>query len=186
MRGKTFKPFVAFICACIIPAYHGRQWSSVTPLQTNKRHLRSLERGLDESDCASLLRPHIQKVSLVCPSDARRMGYIGGSHSKARMLCEQVALMFLVRGNIYHEDVWTAWIGDLVNLVPPSLFCDEALAQCYREMPERQTAAKSVYDLQVYFSIAVHTKPDFPGYKGGSIFDGRIVHGRVEVRRVVI
>ena len=90
--------------------------------------------------------------------------------------------MFLVRGDIYHEDVWTAWIGDLADLVPPSLFCDEVLAQCYRDMPQRQAIPKSVYDRQSYFSIVVHTKPNFPGYNEGSIFDKRIVQERVEVR----
>lgn len=90
--------------------------------------------------------------------------------------------MFLVRGDIYHEDVWTAWIGDLADLVPPSLFCDEVLAQCYRDMPQRQVIRKSVYDRQVYFSIVVHTKPNYPGYNEGSIFDNRIVQERVEVR----
>lgn len=101
---------------------------------------------------------------------------------KPRIWCGQVALMFLVRGDIYHEDVWTAWIGDLADLVPPSLFCDEALAQCYRDMPQRQAVPKSVYDRQSYFSIVVHTKPNYPGYNEGSIFDKRIVQERVEVR----
>ncbi len=93
----------------------------------------------------------------------------------------QVALLFLVRGEMYHEDVWTEWIGSLADLVPPSILCDDALNKCYRTLPQYSIPPKSVYDRQTYYSIFVHTKPDFPGYSSGSIFDARIVDERVEV-----
>ncbi|KAK9917995.1 hypothetical protein WJX75_000371 [Coccomyxa subellipsoidea] len=151
MRGEGLLFIASLVCAWTIPASHARQWGSPLRQETTEKQLRPLERRIDESICESLLRPHIQKV----------------------------ALMFLVRGDMYHEDVWTAWIGDLADLVPPSLFCDEILAQCYRDMPQRQAIPKSVYDQQVYFSIVVHTKQNYPGYNEGSI-DNRIVQERVE------
>ncbi|BDA44694.1 probable glycosyltransferase BC10 [Coccomyxa sp. Obi] len=107
---------------------------------------------VEEDGCTSLLQPHIQKV----------------------------ALMFLVRGDIYHEDAWTQWIGDLADIVPASIVCDDALNTCYQDMLQRSAPLKSAYDRQLYYSIVVHTKPDYPGYKNSSIFHGRIVKDRVE------
>lgn len=89
--------------------------------------------------------------------------------------------MFLVRGEIYHEDVWTEWIGNLADIVPASIVCDEDVAHCFRGMLQRNAPIKSIYDRQIYYSIVVHTEPDYSGYNSGSIFDGRIVLERVEV-----
>lgn len=89
--------------------------------------------------------------------------------------------MFLVRGDLPHEEVWTEWIGSLAGLVPYSVLCDSRVERCYRDMLERSSPPKSVYDKQTYFSIVVHTKPHFEGYESGSIFDGRIVDDRIEV-----
>ena len=90
--------------------------------------------------------------------------------------------MFLVRGEIYHEEIWREWIGNLASRVPSSILCDNALEKCYRDMQQPNMPPKSVYDEQSFFSIVVHTKPKFPGYEKGSIFNGRIVHERIEVK----
>lgn len=89
--------------------------------------------------------------------------------------------MFLVRGDVYHEAVWTQWLGDVIGMVPSSVACNEELSQCYKGMQERKSPPRSVYDEQSYYSIVVHPKPEFHGYSNGSIFDGRIVGERVEV-----
>ena len=89
--------------------------------------------------------------------------------------------MFLVRGEIYHADVWTEWIGNLAGRVPASIMCDKVLEECYRDMQHPNWPPRSVYDEQSFFSIVVHTKPQFEGYEKGSIFDGRIVDERIEV-----
>ncbi|BDA44732.1 probable glycosyltransferase BC10 [Coccomyxa sp. Obi] len=109
-------------------------------------------RRLDEDACVALLKPHIPKV----------------------------ALMFLVRGEVPLVEVWTQWIGNLAGRVPASILCDEELERCYRDMQERKGPPKSVYDEQTFYSIYIHTKPHFPGYESGSIFDGRVVDERVE------
>jgi hypothetical protein len=90
--------------------------------------------------------------------------------------------MFLVRGEILHEEVWTRWLGNLSQRVPASLYCDAAAFQCYESMT-KSSPVHSVYDEQQFFSIVVHPQPGFPGYANGSIFDGRIVPRRIKVLR---
>jgi hypothetical protein len=90
--------------------------------------------------------------------------------------------MFLVNGEMFHEAVWNQWIGNLANEIPSSIACHKEARDCYKKLVEKPKPAKSVYDEQSFFSIYVHTKPDFLGYKNGSIFDGRIVEERIEVR----
>ncbi len=43
----------------------------------------------------------------------------------------QVALMFLVREDVYHEAVWTQWLGDIAGSVPSSIVSIEDLSECY-------------------------------------------------------
>ncbi len=89
--------------------------------------------------------------------------------------------MFLVRGHMYHEAVWTQWLEDVAGIVPSSVACDEELSKCYKGMQERNSPPRSPYDEQSFYSIVIHTKPDFPGYSEGSIFNGRIVEERIQV-----
>lgn len=93
----------------------------------------------------------------------------------------QVALMFLVRGDIHHEASWTQWIGNVANILPPSIACNDEARGCYTKMLDKQKPAKSIYDEQTFFTIYVHTKTDYPGYQKGSIFDGRVVDPLIQV-----
>lgn len=90
--------------------------------------------------------------------------------------------MFLVRGDMNHEAAWTQWIANVGNILPPSISCSEQVSACYSQLLDSQKPVRSVYDEQTFFTIYVHTKPVYPGYKNGSIFDGRIVEPRVEVQ----
>lgn len=96
------------------------------------------------------------------------------------LFLRKVVLMFLVRGPIHHEEVWTRWLGTLSYRIPASLWCDEPARKCHEAMMETR-AVMSVYDEQSFFAIVVHPKPDFAGYGNGSIFDGRIVRDRIMV-----
>ena len=165
------------------PASRSRLFDEVVRHE-HRRDLETVSRGLDEDPCVPLLRPHIPKVS--------HPNHFVHPQSSDEMLCvrffttlffdaAQVALMFLVRGEIYHEEVWTEWIGNLAGSVPSSILCEKALEQCYRDMQHPNWPPRSVYDEQSFFNIVVHTKPHFTGYAKGSIFDGRIVDERIEV-----
>ena len=87
----------------------------------------------------------------------------------------QVALLFLVRGPQPHEQLWTQWLSNLDGMIPANVQCNETAWACYKSALLPDVQRQSAYDKQQYFSIYVHTKPDYPGYPPGSIFSGRVV-----------
>ena len=91
--------------------------------------------------------------------------------------------MFLIMDKIYPEDIWRDWLVPTSLVVHPDIECDAQVKKCYTEHV-LTTPARSVYDEQGYFTIYVHSKPDAPEFKEGSIFYQREVKDRVEVRYI--
>ena len=93
----------------------------------------------------------------------------------------QVAMMFLIKDKIYPEDIWRDWLLPTSLMVHPDIECDAPVKKCYTERVLMKPA-RSVYDEQGFFTFYVHSKPDAPAFKEGSIFYQREVKDRVQVR----
>ena len=91
--------------------------------------------------------------------------------------------MFLITDTIYPETIWTDWLLPASRMVHPDIECDAQVKKCYAEHVLTQPA-RSVYDEQGFFTFYVHSKPDAPAFKEGSIFYQREVKDRVQVRRI--
>ena len=91
--------------------------------------------------------------------------------------------MFLIRDTIYPETIWTDWLLPASRMVHPDIECDAQVKKCYAEHVLTQPA-RSVYDEQGFFTFYVHSKPDVPAFKEGSIFYQREVKDRVQVRGI--
>ena len=89
--------------------------------------------------------------------------------------------MFLIIDTIYPENIWTDWLLPTSMMVHPDIECDAQIKKCYAEHVLMKPA-RSVYDEQGFFTFYVHSKPDAPPFKEGSIFYQREVKDRVQVR----
>ena len=90
--------------------------------------------------------------------------------------------MFLTRGPMPHERVWTRWLSGLADLLPAAITCSPRLSACFAQhkMPETKNV---IHDAQHFYSIYIHHKPSFKGYPPDSIFHGRQTQRMVEVRQ---
>eukprot|EP00891_Asterochloris_glomerata_P002641 jgi/Astpho2/2641/fgenesh1_pg.00049_%23_18_t len=96
-------------------------------------------------------------------------------------------MLFLTRGPMPHEALWTAWLAGARGHIQAEC---AAAAVCNAQDPDAAAvaiqracapdAAASTYAGQHMFSIYVHSAPDFEGYRDGSIFQGREIADRME------
>ncbi|KAK9822232.1 hypothetical protein WJX81_002852 [Elliptochloris bilobata] len=101
----------------------------------------------------------------------------------------KVALMFLTRGAMPHESLWKVWLGAADGVLPRAA---AAAAACGNREPSCTAAARSALLQggdgarlrlrQHLFSLYIHPGPDDSGYGPTSLFHGRVVPNRVQVR----
>lgn len=100
----------------------------------------------------------------------------------------QVALLFITRGEMPYERMWAAWLAAAKWLVPAqhaNAFQCEAAYKPPRGMDAGRLESKSGrqhYEEQALFSIYVHSSPNFTGYAADSVFAGKTISERVEVK----
>ncbi|KAL3144019.1 hypothetical protein ABBQ32_003823 [Trebouxia sp. C0010 RCD-2024] len=103
----------------------------------------------------------------------------------------KVALMFLTRGPMPHEELWNRWLASAAGLVAvdctstslcsqtPLISTSTRTAQRQPSMPVLKQActlkrtAENGYLQQHMFSIYIHPPPDFAGYDPSSVFHKR-------------
>ena len=90
-------------------------------------------------------------------------------------------MLWLIMYEVHQEEVWTNWLRRLSGTAHEDIQCDEVIRKCYQDHV-LTTPAKSVYDEQGWFTFYVHSKPDAPDFPEGSIFAGRTIRNRIEVR----
>ena len=81
--------------------------------------------------------------------------------------------MFLVLGEMPHEAVWSQWLGGVAGKLPAKLACNPEALACYEAMP--RGVYNAVYESQVYYTMYMHTKPEFAGYPEDSLFYKRTI-----------
>ncbi len=111
----------------------------------------------------------------------------------AMLQMPKVALMFLTRGPMPHEELWNRWLASAAGLVAvdcaSSSLCSqipvnssrsksgESHAQpsmsALRSACTLKRSAQNGYLQQHMFSIYIHPPPDFPGYDPSSVFYNR-------------
>ena len=107
----------------------------------------------------------------------------------AMLQMPKVALMFLTRGPMPHEELWNRWLASAAGLVAvdcaSSSLCSQApvngssASQPQPSMPALKSACKlqrtaqNGYLQQHMFSIYIHPPPDFEGYDPSSVFHNR-------------
>ena len=94
----------------------------------------------------------------------------------------QVALLFLVLDDIPHEALWRKWLDGIGGKLPARLLCNGEAMACFKALPPGGT--DPVYDAQHFYTLYVHTKPEFPGYPEGHLFHNRIIRERVPVSKM--
>ena len=87
--------------------------------------------------------------------------------------------MFLVLGEMPHEALWTQWLEGVVDKLPARLACNPEALACFEALPKGVNNV--VYESQAYYTIYMHTKPDFPGYPEGSLFYNRVIPTLIQV-----
>lgn len=160
---------------------------------THGEHLRA-STTFDESPtskrCEAILRPRLKKVhhlGIQWQTYARALRL---NDLAAGCLCEtfliansvQVALLFLVYGDIPHERTWARWLEHVEQYLPSSIVCTEEAYGCFKET-QKIEKPKSALDRQWLYTIYVHTKPGYNHQKGfpeGNIFHGRVIKDLVQ------
>lgn len=108
----------------------------------------------------------------------------------------KVAIMFLTKGNMPHEELWRMWFASAEGRLPYQQAADgvcaansmavaNALLETMRQVcaPDAQ-GLQSPIMRQHLFSVYVHAPPSFPGYGNESIFNGHLLAQRTTVRGV--
>lgn len=97
-----------------------------------------------------------------------------------------MALLFLTRGVLFHEPTWTLWFKYAAGLVPlEPLRGSQCNASTLNEVSKHCKVEGPSWDVisqQHLFDVYIHPAPSFPGFEEGSIFYGREISNRVEVR----
>ncbi len=111
----------------------------------------------------------------------------------AMLQMPKVALMFLTRGPMPHEELWNRWLASAAGLVAvdcaSSSLCSQTPVNSSSSkrgeshpQPSMSTlrsactlkrTAQNGYLQQHMFSIYIHPPPDFPGYDPSSVFHNR-------------
>ncbi len=105
----------------------------------------------------------------------------------------KVALMFLSKGELPHEDVWGQWLASAEGRLPYAWASDsvcvannsivaDALLDSMRQVcaPDAQ-GGSSVILRQHLFSVYVHAPPSFAGFRNTSIFANHLLADRTVV-----
>ena len=105
----------------------------------------------------------------------------------------KVAIMFLTKGEMPHEELWRMWFASAEGRLPYQQAADgvcaansvavaDALLDTMRQVcaPEAQGALSPILR-QHLFSVYVHAPPSFPGYSNTSIFNGHLLAQRTTV-----
>ena len=64
---------------------------------------------------------------------------------------------------------------------PAAVICNETATACADALPHSNRNSSSAYMMQNFYTIYVHTKPEFPGYPEGSLFRDREVPSPIQV-----
>ncbi|KAK9823942.1 hypothetical protein WJX72_006544 [[Myrmecia] bisecta] len=96
----------------------------------------------------------------------------------------KVALMFLTRGELYHEETWAAWFKFAQGQIPVSAIkaagCDaKMLAQIDRTCAV--APGTPAIKAQHLFNVYIHTAKEFKGYPVSNVFHGHDIDNKVEV-----
>ncbi|KAK9787631.1 hypothetical protein WJX73_008336 [Symbiochloris irregularis] len=109
----------------------------------------------------------------------------------------KVALLYLTRGPMAHEQLWSTWFEQAAGLVRAdclgAALCEgasqpraagrpgvlEAVGSACRG---KETTGPDVVSRQSLFSVYVHANPDFEGYKPKSPFYGRIIPDELRIQ----
>lgn len=106
----------------------------------------------------------------------------------------KVALLFLAKGELFHEPSWRLWLKSVEGLVP-SQVVSKSICNANRGLKSEMTwsttrkacVARSreqyqdaEYRNQHLFSIYVHVPPSFEGFDPQSLWHGKVVRYRVE------
>lgn len=98
---------------------------------------------------------------------------------------QQVALMFLTRGTLFHEPTWELFFKQAEGLIPVDPFRRDACNATTATDTDKHCSlnkASGVIDRQVLFNVYVHTSPSYPGFPAGSVFHAREIGNRIEAR----
>ncbi|CAK0786767.1 hypothetical protein CVIRNUC_009981 [Coccomyxa viridis] len=125
----------------------------------------------EEDQQAAALSPHVPTTSL---SQEQCYKIMEGK-------VQQVAMMFLISNKFVQEEVWADWLLPVADLVHPDIGCYPDVKKCYTEHV-LTTPARSVYDEQGLYNFYVHSKPDTPPFKEGSVFAGRTIETLVKTK----
>lgn len=89
-----------------------------------------------------------------------------GDPCSSALRAPKVALMFLTRGPMHHEELWTRWLASAANLVPADLLrfvnCTDSFVEQLRRMCQAPQGAGAL-EAQHLFTVYVHSQPDFTG-----------------------
>lgn len=101
----------------------------------------------------------------------------------------KVALMFLTRGPMPHEELWNRWLASAAGLVAVDCASDslcnhtpvngsrtkasQPSMQALKQTCTLKRTAPNAYLQQHMFSIYIHPPPDFTGYDPSSVFHNR-------------
>eukprot|EP00884_Botryococcus_braunii_P016679 jgi/Botrbrau1/3695/Bobra.0008s0022.1 len=106
-----------------------------------------------------------------------------GDPCSSSLRAPKVALMFLTRGPMHHEGLWTRWLASAAGLVPADLLrfanCTDSYVAHLRNICRAPLDAGAV-EAQHLFTIYVHPQPEFEGYSKNSIFHGRETAARIK------
>lgn len=89
-----------------------------------------------------------------------------GDPCSSSLRAPKVALMFLTRGPMHHEELWTRWLASAAGLVPADLLrfanCTDSYVAHLRNICQPPPGAGAL-EAQHLFTIYVHPQPEFEG-----------------------
>lgn len=90
----------------------------------------------------------------------------------------QVALLFLAKGPLLLESIWTQWLGSAAHMAPASVVCGTASPKC---LQKGQFDRQNIYEEQSFFSIYVIIPSEYGSFANSSIFGNRVIAGPEQV-----
>ncbi|CAL8469170.1 g8711 [Coccomyxa elongata] len=136
------------------------------------RHSKPLSGALLES----ALPPHVHTSGAFALAGQESLSTTQQQCASAVDAIPRIALMFLTRGELWHEGMWREWFRDAAGLVPADVIrASNCSSEMFSSMAAWCSTKEPISDTigaQHLYSVYVHTQPGFAGFPPTSLFHG--------------
>ena len=160
----------AFFLAFISLIFISKSFKGTLAHNSRAIYLRPTFFGLESSNSASqhdACTEHVQQLKPAPFYPIEVLPQTQDACSRATSI-PTIALMFLTRGNLFHQALWREWFLSAKGVLPKEIICaqkkrDSIVAACLDIKSDNLLSDKDIISMQYLFNIYIHAPPSVTG-----------------------